>query len=132
MGRVGFGLQRRVPPHLADRDAAQIWDLGEPLTARDAAARTFDGVFTLDTPRDPKTWATPAAGPVPSWTVDPEVVGRAVSGLGKGVVPGLVAHAKSRGIALPPEAEDPDGLVPRAVVDLLRVLGHHYFPALAP
>ena len=26
------------------------WDLGDPLTARDAATRTFSHAFTLDTP----------------------------------------------------------------------------------
>ena len=29
------------------------WDLGDPFTGRDAAARTFSHVFTLNTPRDP-------------------------------------------------------------------------------
>src|SRR6202034_1157000 len=33
------------------------WGLGDPFTGRDAAARTFSHVFTLDTPRDPATWA---------------------------------------------------------------------------
>ena len=41
------------------------WALGDPFTARDAAARTFSNVFTLDTPRDPKTWPDPKARPVP-------------------------------------------------------------------
>src|SRR5665811_1986480 len=29
------------------------WALGDPFTARDAAAPTFSHAFTLDTPRDP-------------------------------------------------------------------------------
>ena len=31
----------------------KTWDLGEAFTRRDAAARTFEHVFTLDRPRDP-------------------------------------------------------------------------------
>ena len=35
------------------------WALGDPLTGREAAARTFTHAFTLDTPRDPRTWPVP-------------------------------------------------------------------------
>ena len=40
------------------------WGLGDPFTARDAAARTFTHAFTLDTPRDPANLGRPrtAAG----------------------------------------------------------------------
>ena len=31
----------------------KVWDLGDAFTQRDASARTFEGVFTLDDPRDP-------------------------------------------------------------------------------
>ena len=55
----------------------KAWGLGDAFTQRDASARTFDHVFSLDTPRDPKTWATVTAAPVPEWTMDPEVVGKA-------------------------------------------------------
>ena len=36
----------------------KTWNLGEAFTQRDASARTFDDLFTLETPRDPETWAT--------------------------------------------------------------------------
>ena len=36
----------------------KTWDLGEAFTQRDASARTFDGVFSRETARDPKTWAS--------------------------------------------------------------------------
>ena len=55
------------------------------FTQRDASARTFDHVFSRATPRDPRTWATVTARPVPEWTMDPEVVGKALSTLGKGI-----------------------------------------------
>ena len=43
---------------------------------------------------DPDEWATFAAQPVPEWTMDPEVVGKAISGLGKDVGPGLIEKAR--------------------------------------
>ena len=55
------------------------WDLGDPFTARDAAARTFSDVFTLDTPRDPKTWPVPKARPVPPMQQDMAALGAVVS-----------------------------------------------------
>ena len=54
VGPARRGVQRRVPPHLADRHPAQGWNLGDALTQRDASARTFDDLFTLDEPRDPR------------------------------------------------------------------------------
>jgi phospholipase C len=110
----------------------KAWDLGGPLTDRDASARTFDHVFTLDEPRDPATWPECVALPVPEWTMDPEVVRRAVSGLAKSLIPGILAHARAAGVAVPPEAvgEDPE-FFGDAVVDVLRDVARHYFPALA-
>ena len=61
----------------------KTWDLGDAFTQRDASARTFDHVFSLDTPRDPNTWTTVKALPVPEWTMDVEVVGESLSALGK-------------------------------------------------
>src|SRR6478752_421276 len=80
----------------------KAWGLGEPFSGRDAIARTFEGVFTLDAPRDPATWPDVQARPVPEWTMDPEVVATFLSSLGKGLVPGLIAQAKAMGVALPP------------------------------
>ena len=78
-GELGFGFDRsgyRVPaiivsPWVAEGEVfneeyrhtsliatlREQWGLGDPFTARDAAARTFSNVFTLDTPRDPNTLA---------------------------------------------------------------------------
>lgn len=41
------------------------WDLGAPLTARDAAAATFTDVFTRDAPRSQEDWPEVTAQPVP-------------------------------------------------------------------
>ena len=72
LGRAGVGVQRGVPAHLADRHAAGAWDLGDPFTARDAAARIFSDVFTLDAPRDPDTWPVPNSPGAPfAWMTRP-------------------------------------------------------------
>ena len=41
-------------------------------------ARTFDHVFTRATPRDPQTWATFQAQPVPAWAIDYQTMGKAL------------------------------------------------------
>ena len=96
----------------------KTWGIGEAFTQRDASARTFDHVFSLATPRDPNTWATPKAHPVPGWTMDPEVVGKGLSTLGKGIGPALIARARQMGVQLPAELNDPEAdLPPRLIVD---------------
>jgi phospholipase C len=108
------------------------WDLGEPLTGRDASARTFEHVFTRDAPTDPNTWTEIQAQPVPEWTLDPEVLGGTLSALGKAAIPGLIAHAKDMGVNLPPGVDDPNAdLPPATLLQVLRDICLHYFPALS-
>jgi hypothetical protein len=110
----------------------KTWGLGEALTGRDASARPFDHVFSRDTPRDPESWAPPKAHPVPEWTADPEVIGQALSSLGKGLVPAFIAMARQMGVPLPAELNDPDAaLPPSRVVVVLRDISGHFFPLLA-
>jgi len=110
----------------------KTWELGEAFTQRDASARTFDHVLSRATPRDPATWATPTAHPVPAWTMDPEVVGKALSTLGKGIAPTLITRAQQMGVRLPAELNDPGAsLPPRLIVGVLRQIAGHFFPLLA-
>ena len=111
----------------------KVWSLGEAFTQRDASARTFDGLFTLDKPRDPQTWATITAGPVPAWQLDEKALGRGLSGLGKSMGPGIIEHARELGLKLPPQLDDPaTELTPELIIDVLRHVAWHYFPLLAP
>ena len=55
-------------------------------------------------PATRRRWATLKAHPVPEWTMDPEVVGKALSSLGKDHGPGLIAHAKEMGVTTPTRA----------------------------
>ena len=69
------------------------WGLGDPFTARDAAARTFSHVFTLDTPRDPTTWPVPEPRPVPAFMEDAAALGTSLSTLGKTLAQGIREYA---------------------------------------
>ena len=110
----------------------KTWGLGDALSQRDASARTFDHVLSLTTPRDPKTWARVKSLPVPAWTMDPEVVGQALSTLGKGVGAGLIAKAREMDVKLPSELDGSDAaLTPGSVVPFLRSVAGHFFPLLA-
>ena len=112
----------------------KAWGLGAPLTKRDASARTFDDLFTRETPRDPDTWTDVESQPVPDWAVDYNLVDKALSGLGKAIGPGIIEHARERGVKnLPPELDDPNTpLTPRLILQVIRDVAWHYFPELAP
>jgi phospholipase C len=110
----------------------KVWDLGAPFTQRDASARTFDHVFTRGKPRDPQTWATVAAQPVPAWVIDYQTMGKALGYLGKDVAPGIIEHARQTGVKLPPQLEDPSAeLTPQLIVEVIRDVAFDYFPQLA-
>ena len=109
------------------------WNLGEAFTQRDASARTFDDVFTLDEPRDPDTWVAITALPVPAWHLDEEALARGLSGLGKSMGEGLIEHARELGVKLPPQLDNPDAeITPEVIIDVIRDIAWHYFPLLAP
>jgi phospholipase C len=111
----------------------KTWGLGQAFTQRDASARTFEHVFSLATPRDPKTWAAIEALPVPDWHMDNEVVGKALSTLGKGIGHAVTAKARQLGVPLPAELNDhPEAEIPpRLIVGTLREIAVHFFPLLA-
>jgi phospholipase C len=108
------------------------WNLGEPLTQRDASARTFDDLFALDEPRDRQTWQTITAHPVPAWQLDEEALNKGLSALGQTMAQGLFEHANELGIELPEQVEGPTNMTPTIILDVLRQVALHYFPQLAP
>jgi phospholipase C len=111
----------------------KVWNLGDPLTQRDASARTFDDLFSLAVPRDPQTWATMTAHPVPAWHLDEDALAKGLSGLGKSMGRGMIEHARELGVDLPPQLDDPDAeLTPDLIVTVLRDIAWHSFPRLAP
>jgi phospholipase C len=109
------------------------WNLGRALTQRDASARTFDDLFTLEEARPPDTWATITALPLPSWHLDKQALSNALSGLGNSMGQGIIEHARGLGLELPPQLNDPNAEVtPQVIIDVFRQVAWHYFPRLAP
>jgi phospholipase C len=88
------------------------WRLGDPLTARDAAARTFSHAFTLDAPRDPATWPVAEARPVPDYIQDALALGQTLSTLGKAAFNGIRAYAEHNNIKIDGLPADPHASVP--------------------
>jgi phospholipase C len=109
------------------------WDLGDPFTGRDAAAQTFSHAFTLDTPRDPNTWAIPVPRPVPLFTLDALALGQAVSVLGKTLLDGFRGYAEQNNIEIEGLPKDPNTEIPPdQILNVFRNALAIFFPLLAP
>jgi phospholipase C len=109
------------------------WNLGDAFTARDAAARSFSHVFTLDEPRDPKSWPVPTPRAVPAFVGDDVALGKVVSVLGKTFLAGVRQHAADNNIKLEGAPDDPNAdIPPEQIVTVLRSAAAIYFPLLAP
>jgi phospholipase C len=109
------------------------WDLGAPLTARDAAARTFSSAFTLDTPRDPDTWPVADPRPVPQYVLDALALGKSLSTLGKAIFDGIRAYAAEHQIEMEGLPTDPHTPVPpEQALHIVHNFLAIYFPRLAP
>ncbi|WP_328977704.1 alkaline phosphatase family protein [Streptomyces canus] len=108
------------------------WDLGDPFTARDAAARTFSSVFTLDTPRDPDTWPVPKARPVPPMQQETAALGAVLSTLGKTMIDGIRHYAAEHNLEIEGIPKDPKADIPDdQVVTVIRGFLANWFPLLA-
>ncbi len=109
------------------------WNLGDPFTGRDAAARVFSHAFTLDEPRDPQSWPVPTPRPVPAFTVDAAALGEVLSRLGKTLLDGLRQHPAENEIKLEGAPDDPKVEVPpEQILTVIRSALALYFPLLAP
>jgi len=101
--------------------------------ARDAAARTFSSVFTLDEPRDPATWPTPTPRPVPKFTLDVLALGNVLSALGKDLLDMVCSRAQQQGIKIQGIPDDPNvEIPPENIVEVLQNTMGVFFPTLVP
>jgi phospholipase C len=109
------------------------WGLGDPFTARDAAARTFSHAFTLDTPRDPATWPVPDPRPVPAFMEDAAALGASLSTLGKTLAQGIREYAEQNHVEIEGLPKDPRAdLPPRAGAACAAELPGHHLPPAGP
>jgi phospholipase C len=86
----------------------QRWQLGEPLTGRDAVAAELSPIFTLDSPRDPDLWPEVTPRPVPPYTGDIPAADKALSGLCKASFHACLALAGHFGKDSPALTTDDD------------------------
>jgi phospholipase C len=111
----------------------ETWGLGEPLTGRDAAARTFTSVFTLDTPRDPQGWPAVNPRPVPQYIQDALGFGKSLSAIGKTAFAGIRKYAEEHHIDIEGLPADPDAEVPpEQALHILHNFLAIFFPRLYP
>jgi phospholipase C len=109
------------------------WGLGRPLTARDAAARTFSGAFTLSTPRDPDTWPVAEPRPVPQYIQDALGLGQSLSTLGKTAFDGIRQYAQQHNLTIDGLPADPAAEIPpEQALHILHGFLAIHFPRLAP
>jgi len=74
--------------------------------------RTFTHVFTLDTPRDPRTWPWPDPRPVPPYIEDALGLGQTISAIGTTVFTGIRAYAEQHNIQIEGLPADPEAEIP--------------------
>ena len=79
----------------------KVWGLGEAFTRRDASARTFEHVFSLDTPRDPASWVHHKALPVPDMDDGPRGGGQGSQHPRQGHGAGIIAKAREMAVEAP-------------------------------
>jgi len=109
----------------------RVWDLGPPLTGRDAVARTFEHVLSLDVPRHPDSWPEVTALPCPDFQMARVAAGEAVSALGRHLCHGLLHHAKQTGMTVPLAPADPDSEIsPAFALDIVNRIAAKLFSRL--
>ncbi len=109
-----------------------LWNLGDPLTQRDAAAATFNHLCNRRTPRPPETWPTPQAQISPDYTPDKVAFFSGISTLGKAAEAGLRKYALAHHLDIPGLPKDPETpLTARQKVQILDSVSAGLFPRLA-
>jgi phospholipase C len=111
----------------------KIWNLGEPFSRRDASARTFDHIFSLDQPREVAAWPEVSPLPVPASQQHWANERGAISSLGRHVCHGLLLHAEKLATGIPSAPADPDAEVsPALALDIVHRISARLFPKLIP
>ena len=77
------------------------WNLGAPFSARDATARSFGPIFTLDKPRQQSDWPDIVARPVEPMPESLMPLDAPLNGVGKALVGSVLALGKAMGATSP-------------------------------
>ena len=114
------------------RTIRERWQLGTPLTARDAAARDISPVLSLDTPRPPEDWPEVFPRPVPPFDpaqISPEARLRALPKAAFSAVLELARQRIDRGAGAPEYQQGVDICHADAMTIIVDTFGH-LFPGL--
>ena len=104
------------------------WNLGEPFTAREAAARPFEHLLSLEIPRAPETW--PDVEPLPVPPFQTERVNSFARSARSGATCAMGSTSTRDEDDLPdPPPTDPK-LSPALAIDFAVHLGARLFPRL--
>jgi phospholipase C len=82
------------------------WNLGPPLTARDASARDLTPVLTLDQPRPPEEWPNAVPRPVPPFHPEQLPPDADLTALPHAALLGLLELGKTCGLHVPDIARE--------------------------
>ncbi len=88
------------------RTIRERWQLGAPLTARDAAARDLSPVMSLDSPRAPEDWPEVTPRPVPAFSQARVSLEARLKGLSRAACFPALALAKNLGLPAPDLDQD--------------------------
>jgi phospholipase C len=113
------------------RTMRERWNLGPPLTARDADAADIAAVLTLDQPRAPEDWPDVSARPVPTMDQALLPLDQPLSPLAQALVAGCLALARQLGHTVP-TLKDPAALTGAQGLELIHQTLSHLWPALKP
>jgi phospholipase C len=109
----------------------KVWELGEPFSSREAGARIFDHVFSLDEPRPVATWPEVAPLAVPAFQEQRAANRGAISTLGRHLCHGLLLHAEGLAKGIPSVPADPEAQIsPDIALDIVHRISARLFPKL--
>ena len=114
------------------RTIREHWQLGAPLTARDATARDISPVLSLDTPRPPEDWPEVFPRPVPPFDpaqISPEARLRALPKAAFSAILELARERIDRGAGVPEYQPGVDICHADAMTIIVDTFGH-LFPGL--
>ncbi|HEY1914315.1 MAG TPA: alkaline phosphatase family protein [Streptosporangiaceae bacterium] len=104
------------------------WQLGAPLTARDASAPSIAPLLSAPVPRDPADWPNAVPRPVPPFDMSVSLEAR-LRGLPRVALFGALSLAKALGMKAPEIGEDEEITRDDGISIVLDVFGH-MFPGL--
>jgi phospholipase C len=121
--RAGSIISRPVHHAAVIRTLIEKYELGEPLTARDAGAPDLSDALNLSSPRDPGDWPVTTPRPVPEVpsAIDPALAATPLSGLEVHTLGLLIAAVSDREPELPSSMTVGEGL------DILYSFGRKLF-----